>query len=381
MDIRKLSYCLMVGLFLVIFIAPAAFALQIKAGDRFVLDKGDVINDDLIVAGGDIVINGIINGDLIAAGGNIRVLGDVMGDIIIAGGDVDIRGDVGDDAILVSGNIDISGGIGDNLLGASGTFVMGDESSVGRDAFLSAGIVDIGGDVFGNLDVRGSDVVIGGSVFGNVSVESDEAPWMRSGANVGGDVNYVSENDIIIEEGASVAGTVSKTVPVVREVSAVERFGGGLAGFLAIFIVGILLVKMLPVYAKNVSNTLKKSLFISGMWGIVGLIVAPVVAIFLMISVIGLPLGLILFTGYFIGIYIAKVYMSVFLGEYLLSMTGSQSKSLVLMLFIGLLVFEMIGLVPGVGGFVGLLVVIFGFGAILVTKKEMYVNFRKKKLI
>ena len=381
MNSYRMSFCVLFGFVALLFAASGAFALQIEGGERFVLAKDDVISDDLIVAGSEIVIDGRIEGDLVAFGGKITISGDVEGDVVALGGDVVIEGDVEDDAVLASGDIKISGDVGDNLLAASGSFKMDDGSSVGRDAFIAGGMIDVYGDVFRNLFVSGGNVVIGGSVLGNVTLEADGAPRIASGAEIGGDVNYTSREDIIIEDGASVPGNVNKKLPVEHERSDFERFNERLMGFLSIFIVGFILVRFLPVYTRNVCNNLKKSAFSCGLWGIAGLIVAPVVALLLMVTVIGLPLGLILVCAYIIVIYVSKVYVSVFVGKFFLNMAGSRSDSLVLMLVLGLLLFELIGLVPTLSGFIGLLVVVFGFGAILVTKKQMYLNFKKKKLV
>ena len=356
--------------------------MQVESGDKFVLPAGEVVADDLIVMAGEIVIEGMIDGDLVAFGGDIVVSGDVSGDVLIAGGNIKITGDVADDAVVAGGEIEISSDVGDNLLAACGSFKMTEDSSVGRDALLACGSVDIYGDVLRNLLVGGSDVVIGGSVLGDVVIDSDEAPRIASGGKIFGDVNYSCEYDIVVDDEASILGNVNKKIPDEgRQRSDFEKFNAWLSGFLSIFIVGFLLVRMLPVCTRNVCNNLKKSGLMCGLWGIAGLVIVPLIGLFLMITVIGLPLALILFCGYVLMIYVSKVYVSVFVGKFLLSMGGSRSDSLVLMLFLGLLAFELVEFVPVMSGFVSLLVLVFGFGAIMLTKREMYALFRKKKMV
>ena len=382
MDALRMSFCVLFGLAALFVCFPGAFAVQVESGDKFVLLEGEVVADDLIVMGGDIDIMGTIDGDLVAFGGNIVVSGDVSGDVLIAGGTVKVTGDVGDDAVLAGGEVEISSDVGDNLLAACGSFKMVDDSSVGRDAILAGSDVDVSGDVSRNLLVHGSVVEIGGSVLGDVVIDSDGAPQILAGAEIAGDVNYTCEHDIFVDEGATIVGNVNKKIPDERrQRSDLEKFNSWLSGFLSIFVVGFLLVRMLPVCTRNVCNNLKKSGLMCGLWGIVGLIVVPVVGLFLMITIVGLPLALILFCGYVIAIYVSKVYVSVFVGKFLLNMAGSRSDSLVWMLCFGLLAFELVELVPGVSGVVALLVLVFGFGAIMLTKKEMYVQFRKKKLV
>ncbi|RLG15246.1 MAG: hypothetical protein DRN71_01800 [Candidatus Nanohalarchaeota archaeon] len=382
MNAFRMSFCVLFGLAALFGCFSSAFAVHVESADKFVLAAGDVVADDLIVTGGEIVIEGTIDGDLIAFGGNIVVSGDVSGDVLIAGGTIKVTGDVADDAVLAGGDIEISSDIGDNLLAACGSFKMGEDSSVGRDAILVGSDVNVSGDVSRNLLVHGSIVEIDGSVLGNVVIDSERAPRILAGAEIVGDVNYTCEYDIVVDEGASIVGYVNKKIPDEgRQRSDLEKFNARLSGFLSIFAVGFLLVRMLPVCTRNVCNNLKKSALRCGLWGAVGLVIVPVMGLFLVITIVGLPLALMLFFGYLLMIYVSKVYVSVFVGKFILNMTGSRSDSLVWMLFFGLLAFELAGLVPGVSGFVSLLVLVFGFGAIMLTKKEMYAQFRKKKLV
>ncbi len=382
MGALRMSFCAVFGLAALFVCFAGAFAVQVESGDKFVLAAGEVVADDLVVMGGDIDIKGTVDGDLVAFGGNIVVSGDVTGDVLIAGGTIKVTGDVADDAVLAGGEIEISSDVGDNFLVACGSFEMSEDSSVGRDAIIAAGDAGVYGDVSRNLLAYGSVVEIGGSVLGDVVVESDEAPHILAGAEIKGDVNYTSVYDIVVDDGATIAGNVNKKIPdEERQRSDFEKFNTWLWGFLSIFIVGFLLVRMLPVFTRNVCNNLKKSLPACGLWGVIGLIVVPVAGLFLMITIVGLPLALIMFAGYVIAIYVSKVYVSVFVGKYLLRMADSKSDSVVLMLVLGLLAFEVIGLVPVLSGIVSFLVLVFGFGAIALTKKEMYATFRKKKLV
>ena len=71
-------------------ICMPATATGMVGADRYNLGEGEVLEDDLIVAGGTIMIDGDVSGDLIAAG---RVDDDAW----IAGGSLFIDGEVGDD--------------------------------------------------------------------------------------------------------------------------------------------------------------------------------------------------------------------------------------------------------------------------------------------
>jgi len=376
---RRFFSALIGTFFIALILTQGAFAFEVKGGEKYVLPEDEVINDDLLVAAGEVTIDGIVKGDVLAAGGNIEINGNVDGDIIAAGGNVKISGDTKKSAYIASGNVDISGRVTRNLLLASGTLVMTDESAVGKDALIASGNSEIYGDVAGNLLSSGSDVVIGGDVEGDVDITSDNAPRILSSARIGGDVNYTSANDIIIENNVSVQGTVTKKLPDQR--TAFEVFTDKLMGFLSILLVGIIVIRLLPETTRNVCNNMKKSLVLSGVYGIAGLVVVPILAVILMITGVGMPIGLIALAVYITAIYVAKIFASVFIGKYMLSSSGTETSTLGMMLVSGLILFEMAEFMPPLDIVFTSFSLIFAFGAMLITMREMSVNLRKKKMI
>lgn len=377
---RRLFSGLIAALFIALILMQGAFALEVKSGEKYVLLEDEVINDDLLVAAGEVTINGAVKGDVIAAGGNIVINGDVDGDIIAAGGTIEISGDTKKSAYLASGNAEISGKVMRNLLLASGTLVMTNKSAVGKDAMIASSTSEIYGDVAGNLIASGSDVVIGGDVDGDVAITSESGPRILSSARIGGDVNYTSANDIVIENNVSVPGTITKTVPK-DERTGFQIFADKLMGFMSILLVGILVVRLFPETTRNVCNNMKKSLVLSGAYGIAGLVAVPILAVILMITGVGLPIALIALAVYITAIYLAKIFASVFIGKYMLGSSGTETKSLGMMLVSGLILFEMADFMPPVGSILAVFSLVFAFGAVLVTIREMSVNLRKKKMI
>lgn len=377
---RRLFSGLIAALLVALIMVQGAFAFEVKGGEKYILLENEIINDDLLVAAGEVTINGDVKGDVIAAGGNIKINGDVEGDIIAAGGTIEISGDTKKSIYAASGNMDISGIISRNLLLASGTLVMTNKSAVGKDAMIASSSSEIYGDVAGNLMASGSDVVIGGDVDGYVDITSENGPRILSSARIGGDVNYTSVNDIVIENNVSVPGIVTKKVPK-DERNGFEIFTDKLMEFLSLLLVGILVVRLLPETTRNVCNNMKKSLVISGAYGIAGLVAVPILALILMITGVGLPIALIGLAIYITAIYLAKIFASVFIGKYMLGNSGTETKSLGMMLFSGLILFEMAEFMPPVDTILTVFSLVFVFGATIVTIREMSANLRKKKMI
>jgi hypothetical protein len=77
---------------------------------------------------------------------------------------------------------------------------------------------------------------------------------------------------------------------------------------------------------------------------------------------------------------VAKIPVIYFLGEWVLQKTANKAHQ-VWALILGLVIYGIVTMLPIIGGLVGFLVTIFGLGAWLIAKKQIYTEARKKNLI
>ncbi|MBW7885155.1 MAG: hypothetical protein H3C34_21490, partial [Caldilineaceae bacterium] len=110
------SLMFMLALLLVLSLAGTAVAATLVSGDEYRLESGQVIEDNLYVAGEEIIIDGTVDGDLIAVGGYIEVNGRVTGDVLAAGGGIVINGAVEGDVRIAGGGLKVNGTIGGDLV-------------------------------------------------------------------------------------------------------------------------------------------------------------------------------------------------------------------------------------------------------------------------
>ena len=91
---------------LLIFV-PAASAFDNRGGEKVVVAKDEVINDDLFAGGNTVIVDGTINGDLIVGAETVIVNGKVTGNVIAAGSSVTVNGEVGHDVIAAGAAVTI----------------------------------------------------------------------------------------------------------------------------------------------------------------------------------------------------------------------------------------------------------------------------------
>lgn len=340
------------------FTAVIIFAFDVRSGDIVTVNSGEVIDGDLYIAGKTIIIDSTINGDLIAAGRTIIVNGLVNGSIIAAGETVNINSEVTHAVRVMGRTLNISGTIGGDLLVAGEEFSMASTSEIGGDLLLGAGSAFIDGLIKGDINSGINSLTI------------------ASTASIQGKLNYISENEANIQPGAQIKGIINHKLPDLPDVKkGLEacRLWWIVLGFLMTLVLGIIIVLLAPIRVKAVTESIHTHPWASLGWGVVILIVTPIAALIVCITIIGLPLGLIALALYAIAIYITQIFVGLFIGQLII---GAFKKvetraALVGSLALGLAILGLLRLIPLVGFFFGLVTVLFGLGAIFVSKRKL----------
>lgn len=212
--------------------------------NRLILPEDAVQIEDWYAVADLAFIEGIVDGDLAVAAGEVFIRGRIEGDLLVASrGTVRIDGEVAGAARVVAPRVVVTGSIGDDLaVAAVSTRVTG---RVGGDVLMFGLELDVDGSV--GRDVIGQilDVDVRGEVGRNLDVQSRTVD-LAATARIGDDIVLRSDNEVDVEPGAVVAGSVirraSRSVLAVR---VVRRVAGVvvLAGFLVLGVAVLWLVR------------------------------------------------------------------------------------------------------------------------------------------
>ena len=287
-------------------VVTPARAFESREGQNIVIEKGEVVEDDLYLFADTITVNGTIKGDLVAFGSNITVNGTVEGDVMAAGQAVVINGNVNDDARIAGAGLQIgpSAVIGDDLIAAGASLETKEGSQVGGDLVVGSAQALLAGDVTGDvtagtaaLELRGA---YGGNVHAYVDMNSDtedmppmnmymtnmpiSIPSIPAGltvndsARIAGDLEYTSTFDLNIP-GGSVAGKITRTEPQIDpemqviEQTPAQKVGTWALGLLrltiALILFGLFLGWLFPKFMKSLPETLRAKPWASLGWGAV----------------------------------------------------------------------------------------------------------------
>lgn len=93
-------------------ISVPAWALDMRSGEIVTVSSGEEVEEELYVAGQDIIIDGTVNDDVFAAGETVTINGDIRGDVFVCGRSIAINGAVERGIIAAGETVHILGDVG-----------------------------------------------------------------------------------------------------------------------------------------------------------------------------------------------------------------------------------------------------------------------------
>lgn len=293
--------------------------------------------------GGTADINEPVDGNLYVAGGHVTVTAPVSGKARIAGGHVEIG----------------SGG------------------SVSRDAAVAGGDVVIKGRIEGNLSAAGGNVTLDGPVEGNATVAAGTLT-LGPNARISGKLRYRAE-DFERDPAAQVSGGVVRTSRTHRgwdgswESGWEGRHAGSIAArvvwTLGLMVLAAAIAGALPGATRRMEEELRAGPWLAPLMGFAAVVCIPVAAILVMITIVGIPIGLLALMGYGALLLVGYVCASVVLGGLVLERVKAESASLtawrVGAAVVAMLVISLAARIPFVGGTIAFAALIVGVGVIV----------------
>ncbi len=314
--------------------------------------------------------------DAIAAGERVTMRGAVLDNFVGAGQSVSVKGPVGGDVFLLGETLELGSDVAGDVYALGESLLIPDDVEVGGNVYFGGARLDMEGTVLGSILGGGAMIDIDGSVAGDVQLEAAD---VRVGpkASIGGDLTYESPDKGDVSDEASIAGKVDWTEKTDAaghgEDSDGSDFGGGLAWrvgmFLASLLVGGALLGLFPKVLKRPAQLLEDEAPVSLGVGFAVLLGVPVLAVFLALFVLPIPLSLLALGVYFPATILARYVAAYALGWLILERMNKSPKPLGA-LVAGLAVLHLAYAVPLVGGLVLLVATVIGLGALFLTGRR-----------
>ncbi len=233
-----------------------------------------------------------------------------------------------------------------------------------QTAVIFNGDAVIDGMVSESLVVFNGRTEITGTVDEDVIVFNG-AVVLRSGSRVGGDVISLEEPQI--EDGATVGGSVDDLATRwdFYDVTFVGRFAWWLAYTVSSLVLGLILLLLVPRLDPASVRALRTRLGATIGFGLLVFILLPIVAGLLLVTIVGIPLGLFLLLALALVYSIGYVVGTLAFGRLIVS----EPTSRYLAFLIGWGIFRLLALVPFLGGLAWLVATVVGLGALWVARR------------
>lgn len=341
-----------------------------KEHNVIVLPAGQVYNGNYFAMGSSVEISGTVNGDVYVLAEQVVIDGIVNGDVLACVGSIDISGRVARNCRLAAGQILISGQVGGSVTALAGNLQLLSSASVGNSLVATAGNVDLAANV-------GSDATIVASNFRLSShIKEDLQAYVgqmriTSRSVIGGNVDYRSGSEAWIDPGATIAGKVVYHPSFVHKYVQGTWMRGFLIGsevlatlmnFIYTLVVGFILIKLFGKNLEAALQALKDNPLKSLGFGIMLLILLPLAAFILLMTILGAPFALTLMAANIIGFYTAKVYSIFWASNWLFGKVGFKRNRMP-GFFCGTLLYFCLTAIPIFGTILSFVAMLLGLGS------------------
>ena len=351
--------------------APAA-AQEAGLGPVVTVAAGEVREGDLYAAGEAVRVRGRLAGDLGAAGQRVLVDGRVDGDLFAAARTVDLRGPIGDSTRVAAEQITVDTTIdGDLIAGANRVRIL--ENTVIRGGVAAAASsIEIDGTVEEDLRAAAGEIIVRGTVRGDANVIADRLD-LAPEARIEGDLDYRTRIPLSPEAAARVAGAVRYEEPIDGD----DEDRGGAWSFLfwmwqagAALLAGMLAVALCRRVVQELASAIAGETTLGALLGFGAFLIVPVAAGVVMITVVGLPIGVIAALLFGVALYAAKLPVAVWAGGQLLARAGRPDASPYAAMAVGVVALYLLFEIPWLGGLFWLAATWLGLGAMVLAGRR-----------
>ena len=252
----------------------------------------------------------------------------------------------------------------DDLVVLHGQLVVSEGETVGA-AVIFDGPARIDGTVTDALVAFNGRVEITGTVRGDVVVFNGDV-IVREGAQIGG--NLVARGTAEVEQGAVVSGEQRSIATGAdwADIGLAGRFAWWVAYTMSALILGLIVLIAAPNLDPVITWATRERTAASIGVGVATFVLLPIVAVLLLATIVGIPLGLFLLLGLALLYTVGYVLGAHAIGRMLIK----QPTSRYIAFLAGWGIVRVLGLIPFVGGLVWTLVTIFGLGALMTAARR-----------
>jgi cytoskeletal protein CcmA (bactofilin family) len=292
-----------------------------RVGKNTMVAAGEAISEELVAVGANVEVAGNMKEGLKAFGANVAIPGEVQGELVVFGANVVLSGTYHGKVEGVAANLVLSGTFDDNVKVGAAKITITPTAKIKGDLIYSAPLVE---------QQKGS-LIMGKMIRKGWKVREKEAEqWWGRGKKV------------------------IASIGIFLYILSIPAF----------LIAGALIHYAFPKKTEAIVSTISASPWKSTGIGFVFLVVVPVGIVISLLTLVGIPTGIIGALLYAIFLYISGIYIRVWIGRKLLGFIKKSLKTSFFWPFlVGTILITLLSLIPFVGWFFRLFFLLLSLGA------------------
>jgi cytoskeletal protein CcmA (bactofilin family) len=343
----------------------AVSAQTFRTGDNVNFPVNQTVDSTIFTSGRTVNIAGTVNGDIFCAGQTVTISAQVNGDIICAAQNINVTGTVQGSVRLAGQMVVVDSSVDGSATIASQSFTLGSKGEVGRDLSVGTSDTALNGKVGRDLAAAGANIVVANEIGRNIKGTVDQLK-LDSTADVKGNIDYTSSNDLERASGATVDGTISRSDPPQdSKASKGNMLDFGFAWFayclIAFLVIALTLILAIPEFVHRSSDKVLAKPYKAPLIGLAVTLLGPIVLIILAFTVVGIPLAILLGLIWLVILLLSGPFFAYLVGRLILR----RSNQALLIMLVGALVVLVAYFIPIIGFLVMLAAVWVGTGMIV----------------
>jgi hypothetical protein len=390
---KKLLKCngtfkLIITAFLSLFLAAPVMAFELRCQDDIFLEADETISEDLIAIAEGIDIKGEIKGDCIAAARKMYFSGIIEDDITAIAQSITLEGEVGDSFRAAGKTITVNARIKGDITAFGESVTLRDDCIAEGDVVIAGGELQIDGKVMKSLKAYGGKIKIRGEIAEDATLKGDRIV-LYPGAKIRGNLTYTCADQIELMDDAKVSGETTWHKPVIKPKK--KTFGAKNYRsrvivrsllMLPVLLIGLISIGISPRQVFITMDSMHDSPGKTLGFGFVFLICVPVATTMLFATIVGIPLALIVLLIYFAALYVSSLFAGMAIATKVFGMRGKSGRGvLTIGMILGVAIGVLLSTIPVAGGFIKLLLIIFGLGGLVMGRLRTFAAAREKELI
>lgn len=236
--------------------------------------------------------------------GLIEINGPVAGNLWAAGQKIEINGPVEHHVRMAGQMIRINNRINGNVLAAATTVSLDTNGIVAESARIMADYFILRGTVDGDLVVHANKVILDGVVKGSAKIRAREISVL-SKARLGS-LTCETVNQVVPDSKAIIDGPLLVRPPASAKNATLVTFATTFVSYIGAILAGVFFLLFSPRMVVRSTLWMETYPWRTLLVGLAAFVVVPVAAIFLFVSLLGIPLALVISALYGLGLYLGR---------------------------------------------------------------------------